>query len=106
MKLYEKHIFVCHNQRAEGAPRICCGEEMGNAIAARFKELIVENKLKMKVRTQKSSCFDWCEEGPIVTVYPEGIVYGKVTINDVEQIFNEHIQQNKPVQHLKTKFSK
>lgn len=106
MRLYEKNIFVCINQRIEGAPRVCCGEENGNAIVARFKELIVEHKLKMKVRAQRASCFDWCEEGPIVTVYPEGIVYGKITPNEVDEIFQKHILNNQPVEHLKTKFSK
>lgn len=106
MKLFEKHIFVCINQRVEGAPRVCCGEENGKAIVARFKELIVQHKLKMEVRAQRSSCFDWCEEGPIVTVYPEGIVYGKVSLNNVDEIFNHHILNNVPVEHLKTAFSK
>lgn len=106
MKLYEKHIFVCINQRIEGAPRICCGEENGKIIVSRFKELIVEHKLKIKVRAQRSSCFDWCEEGPIVTIYPEGIVYGKITPYEVDEIFEQHILNNQPVEHFKTKFSK
>lgn len=106
MKLYETHIFVCINQRVEGAPRISCGEEKGKAIVARFKELIVEHKLKMKVRAQRASCFDWCEQGPIVTVYPEGIVYGNVSLQNVDEIFEQHILNNKPIESLKTKFSK
>lgn len=106
MRLFEKHIFVCINQRSETAPRVCCGEETGKAIVARFKELIAEHKLKIKVRAQRASCFDWCEEGPIVTIYPEGIVYGKTTLNSVEEIFEQHILKNNHVPHLKTKFSK
>lgn len=106
MKLYEKHLFVCINERAEGAPRVSCGEVNGTAIVARFKALIVENKLRMKVRAQRASCFDWCEHGPIVTVYPEGIVYGKVTINDVEEIFENHILNNIPVKRLMVDFKK
>ena len=106
MRLYENHIFVCINERAEGAPRICCGEEHGKNIVARFKELIVAHKIKMKVRAQRASCFDWCEDGPIVTVYPEGVVYGKVGLNDVDEIFEQHILKGSPVVRLKTKFSK
>jgi (2Fe-2S) ferredoxin len=106
VKLYEKHIFVCSNQRAEGAPRVSCGENHGNEIVARFKALIVENKLRMKVRAQRTSCFDWCEQGPIITIYPEGVVYGKVTLEDVEEIFESHIINNQPINRLKTEFSK
>ena len=106
MKLYEKHIFVCSNQRAEGAPRISCGETHGSDIVARFKTLIVENKLRMKVRAQRASCFDWCEQGPIVTIYPDGTVYGKVKLEDVDEIFESHILNGQPVTRLKTEFSK
>lgn len=105
MKLYEKHIFVCINERVEGAPRVSCGEKNGKAIVARFKELIVEKKLKVKVRAQRASCFDWCEDGPIVTVYPDKVVYGKVSLNDVDEIFEQHILNNNHVVRLKTKFS-
>ncbi len=106
MKAYEKHLFVCINQRPEGAPRICCGEETGIAIVARFKELIAEHRLKTKVRAQRASCFDWCEQGPIITVYPEGIMYGKISLGDVDEIFNSHILNNVHVDRLKTSFSK
>ena len=75
---YQKHIFVCNNQRAAEAPRKSCGEHTGNEIAARFKELIKEHKLRMKVRAQRASCFDICEQGPILVVYPEGVFYGKI----------------------------
>ncbi len=104
MKLYEKHIFVCINQRQEGA-RVCCGEETGKAIASRFKELITEHKLRTKVRAQRTSCFDWCEHGPIVTVYPDKVVYGNITLADVDKIFNSHILNNQLVERLKTDFS-
>lgn len=106
MKAYEKHLFVCINERAEGAPRVSCGESKGTEIVAKFKSLIAENKLRMKVRAQRASCFDWCENGPIVTVYPEGIIYGKVSIDDVDEIFQSHIQNNNPVKRLMVDFNK
>ena len=97
---FEKHIFVCINERTPGAPRKCCGEETGTAIATRFKELIQENKLRMTVRAQRSSCFDICEQGPIAVVYPEGIFYKGICVNDVDEIFEQHILKNKPVERL------
>lgn len=106
MKPYEKHLFVCINERPEGAPRQSCGETTGKKIVARFKELIIEHKLRMTIRAQRASCFDWCENGPIVTVYPEGIIYGRVSLNDVDEIFREHLLNNRPVKRLKTPFSK
>jgi (2Fe-2S) ferredoxin len=103
---FEKHIFVCINERAPGAARQCCGDETGTAIAKRFKELIQENKLRMKVRAQRSSCFDICEHGPVAVVYPEGIFYKGISVADVDEIFEQHILNNKPVERLQLRIPK
>ena len=103
---YEKHIFICNNQRDENAPRVSCGETTGNEIAARFKELIQEHKLRMRVRAQRTSCFAICEKGPIMVVYPEGVFYGGVNLEDVEDIFEQHILNNRPVERLRLHFEK
>ena len=103
---YQKHIFVCINEREPSALRKSCGEETGLAIAKRFKELIQENKLRMSVRAQRASCFDFCEDGPIAVVYPEGVFYKKISLNDVDEIFEEHIVNNRPVERLQLTFPK
>lgn len=100
---FKKHIFICINERATGATRKSCEEETGMAIANRFKELIKAHKLRMSVRAQRSSCFDICEQGPIAVIYPEGIFYKEISVSDVDEIFEQHILNNKPVAHLRLK---
>jgi (2Fe-2S) ferredoxin len=46
-----------------------------------------------------------CEAGPSVVIYPEGTFYGKVQLNDVEEIVTEHLQNNRPVERLLMDFS-
>jgi len=101
---FTKHIFICINQREEGAPRRCCGEAHGTELAAQFKALIKTHQLRMKVRAQRSSCLDLCEKGPTMVVYPEGIFYGNVQLEDVPEIFEEHILNNRPVERLRLNF--
>lgn len=103
--LYEKHIFICVNQRAEGE-RVSCGEVKGMELVNAFKEGIKKRGLKTKVRAQKTGCLDICEWGPNVVVYPQGIFYGKVQLADVEEILEEHVVNNRPVERLMLKFSK
>jgi (2Fe-2S) ferredoxin len=103
--LYEKHIFICVNQRAEGE-RVSCGEVKGMELVNAFKEGIKKRGLKTKVRAQKTGCLDICEWGPNVVVYPEGIFYGKVQLGDVEEILEKHVVNNRPVERLILKFSK
>ena len=99
---YKKHIFICTNQKPDGKP--CCGEQKGMELVEAFKTLVKDHKLNAEVRAQKAGCFDTCTMGPSVVVYPEGIFYGKVQLTDVEEIFNEHILNNRPVERLKLNF--
>lgn len=103
---YDKHIFICTNQRPANAPRVSCGEEAGMALVAAFKEQIKSKNLNINMRAQKTGCVDICEMGPNVIVYPDGIYYGKVTLNDVAEIVEEHLLNNRPVERLLLKFKK
>ena len=102
---YEKHIFICTNQRGEGQ-RISCGEAHGLELTAAFKEAIKERKLQVSMRAQKAGCFDICEFGPNVIVYPEAVYYGKVSLADVAEIVEEHLVNNRPVERLRLYFAR
>ena len=100
MPKFAYHIFVCENIRSADDPRGCCGAKGSAEIRAKFKEEIKKRGLKGQVRANNSGCLDQCEKGPTVVVYPEGIWYGRVGINDVEEIMDSHIQGGKPVERL------
>lgn len=99
---YKKHIFICTNEREGG--KQCCGEKTGMELVGEFKNLIKENKISAEVRAQRAGCFDVCNFGPAVVVYPEGVFYGNVTLSDVKEIIDEHILNDRPVERLKLKF--
>ena len=98
--IYQKHIFVCTNQRPEGA-RVCCGEAHGTELVAAFKKEIRDRNLPCSARAQKTGCFDLCEKGPMVVIYPEGIFYGKVQLADVPEIVEKHLMEGNPVERLR-----
>lgn len=100
---YKQHIFVCTNQRPEGA-RVCCGEQHGLALTAAFKKAVKDNGLLATVRAQRAGCLETCELGPSVVVYPEGIFYGRVQLSDVEEIVREHIMNDRIVERLALDF--
>ena len=102
---FEKHIFICTNQRAEGE-RKSCGEECGLSLVKAFKKALKEKQLSGTMRAQRTGCLDACEYGPSLVVYPEGIFYGGVQPGDVDEIVSEHLVNNRPVQRLITDFSK
>jgi (2Fe-2S) ferredoxin len=100
MPKFEKHIFVCTNQRPEGHPRGCC-DPAGNAELHRlFKTKLAQRGIKGTVRANKAGCLDQCELGPTVVVYPEAVWYGHVTPADVDEIIDSHIVGGRPVERL------
>ena len=62
--------------------------------------LIKDHKLKMKVRAYRSSCLDVCKNGHTMVVYPKGIFYKNITLANVEEIFENHILNDQPVEWL------
>lgn len=102
---FDKHIFICTNQRPEGS-RVSCGEAYGLKLVADFKKKLNDRKLNIDVRAQKAGCFDICEEGPNVVIYPDGVFYGKVKPEDVDEIIEEHIVNGRIVERLKLSFKR
>jgi (2Fe-2S) ferredoxin len=101
MPKFEKHIFICTNQRPEGNPRGCCNRsgdaELHRVFKAKLKQRGVSNR---SIRANKSGCLDQCEVGPTVVVYPDAVWYGHVTPADVDEIIESHIIGGQPVARL------
>ena len=99
---YQKHIFVCINERTDG--KKSCGELVGMELVNAFKEMITKDNLNTEVRAQKAGCFDICAFGPALVVYPEGVFYGNLKLEDVKEIYESHIKNNIIVERLKLNF--
>lgn len=100
MAKFERHIFVCTNQRAEGHPRGCCSPSGEGELHKIFKTKLAQRGIKGTVRANKSGCLDQCEVGPTVVVYPEAVWYGHVSAQDVDEIIESHIIGGRPVERL------
>jgi len=100
MSRFEKHIFICTNQRDPGHPRGCCDPSASGELQKAFRSAIAKRGLKSRVRANKAGCLDQCEHGPNVVVYPEQVWYGGVGLADVEEIVESHFVGGKPVERL------
>jgi (2Fe-2S) ferredoxin len=99
---YNKHVFVCMNERPEGHERGCCASKgavkLRNYMKARAKELGVH-----QTRINQSGCLDRCELGPTMVIYPEGVWYKVTSAEDVDEIITEHLQNDRRVERLMLK---
>ncbi len=98
--IYTKHIFICTNQRPEGAAKPSCGEAHGLALVSEFKKQVKDKGLSVEIRAQKTGCLDVCDFGPALVIYPEGVFYQNVQLADVAEIVEEHLIANRRVERL------
>lgn len=101
MPAFEKHVFVCTNERAEGHPRGCCSARGSGAIRERLKELVKLRGLNSRIRVNTAGCLDQCEHGVTIVVYPETVWYGFVKPADVDEILESHLIGGQPVERLR-----
>jgi (2Fe-2S) ferredoxin len=101
MPLYEHHVFVCENRRAEDDPKGCCAAKGGVELRAALKLAAKQACRPGKVRVNAAGCLDQCAHGPTVVVYPEAVWYGRVSLEDVDEIVREHLVGGRPVERLR-----
>ena len=97
---YEKHIFICTNDRGENSARKSCGNCGGLEIRKDFVDLITKSGLKGKVRANKSGCLDICEQGPAIVIYRQGFWYLGLERKNIQKIFEHSVIGDEPVQEL------
>lgn len=96
----EKHVFVCSQSRPAGHPRGSCGQRGCREVVDEFTKQWQQRQCFTQVAVTATACLGPCGMGPSVLVYPEGIMYGNVTVADVNVIFDEHLLGGKPVERL------
>lgn len=102
MSFYDKHVFFCTNQRADGGD--CCGKRGAQQARDYVKSKITEldiSKLQNNIRINTAGCMNRCDQGPVIVVYPEGIWYTYTNEKDLDEIIEEHLRHGRVVERLK-----
>jgi len=83
---------------------VCAG---GACISSHSLEVEEELKRQLKkynledeVRIIETGCMGPCQYGPLMLVYPEGVLYKELTTKDVEEIVKEHFLKGRIVERL------
>lgn len=97
----QKHVFICVQNRPSDHPRPACGQKNAAVVAEEFYSQLQQRQLFDKVAVSTSSCLGPCSEGPSVLVYPEGVMYARVSKEDVAEIFDQHLEKGEPVERLR-----
>jgi (2Fe-2S) ferredoxin len=96
----KRHIFICTSSRINGQQKGYCHTKQSVELVNQFMEEISDRDLGGEVFVSNTGCFGICEKGPIVVVYPDNVWYGAVSGDDVEEIMEEHIENDRVVTRL------
>lgn len=95
-----KHVFVCVQRRPDGHPRGSCMAKASDAVMNAFLNEIQARNLFSEIAVTSAGCLGPCGQGPSVLVYPEGVMYGPLAVDDVKTIIEEHLLGDVPVARL------
>ena len=98
---HEKHIFICANQRPDGHPKGSCSEGGAASVADTFRAGLHARDLLGRFKVVTTGCLGFCGQGPMILIYPEGVMYQQVSAADIEVVIEEHLLGGTPVERLK-----
>ncbi|MBQ9745516.1 MAG: NADH-quinone oxidoreductase subunit NuoF [Clostridia bacterium] len=86
------HVLICGGTG--------CTSSNSVKIADSMKDELAKAGIADEVKVVLTGCFGLCALGPIMIVYPEGIFYSAVKLEDVPEIVNEHLVKGNVVERL------
>ena len=88
----KNHVLVC-----TGGGCIASG---ALEVSAAFTKELEDMGLDRENRVVETGCLGPCAVGPVILVYPDGIFYQNVKIEDVHEIVEEHLLKGRIVERL------
>jgi (2Fe-2S) ferredoxin len=88
----QRHLFLCVGEN-------CCSKESGQASWDYLKRRLSELNLTTTFRT-KAGCLRICSAGPVAVVYPDGVWYRDLTIDNLERVIMQHLVKGEVVSEL------
>ena len=100
MPSFQRHVFVCINERPADHPKGCCKAKGGVEVRDKLKAELTARGISKLVRANNAGCLDQCEHGVSVVVYPEQVWYGGVTVDDIPELVDKHLVGGEVVDRL------
>ena len=90
--MIRSHVLICGGTG--------CTSSNSPAIRKKMEESLTAHGLAEEIKVVQTGCFGLCALGPIMIVYPEGVFYSRVTVDDVEEIVENHLLKGRVVDRL------
>ncbi len=77
-----------------------CHATGSNKVSNAIEQEIEKQGIAADVDFRRTGCHGFCEQGPIVVIYPQGICYLRVQPEDIAEIVTKTIQEQQVVERL------
>ncbi|MBN2686853.1 MAG: NADH-quinone oxidoreductase subunit NuoF, partial [Deltaproteobacteria bacterium] len=92
MKVFRSHILLCGGTGCHASGSL--------AVKKSLNEELTKRNLSEEIKVVETGCNGFCAMGPIMVIYPEGIIYMLVQPEDVPELVEEHLIKGRPVERL------
>lgn len=92
MERVRAHVLICAGTG--------CTSSGAKKVEAAFQDQLAKKGLDKEVKIVETGCHGFCEMGPLVIVYPEGVFYVRVQEDDVTEIVETHLLKGRIVERL------
>ncbi|MEJ2678202.1 MAG: (2Fe-2S) ferredoxin domain-containing protein [Gemmatimonadota bacterium] len=98
MEPFRCHVYMCNQVKPEGVPG--CAANGSEAVIEAMRREIGKQGLDAEVQVTTCGSLGLCDRGPNMVVYPEGVWYSGVHVEDVPEIVREHFGEGRVVERL------
>ncbi|MGI6092097.1 MAG: NADH-quinone oxidoreductase subunit NuoF [Veillonellaceae bacterium] len=92
MEHIRSHVLICSGTG--------CVSSGSKKVEAALRDQLAQKGLDKEVKIVETGCHGFCEMGPLVIVYPEGVFYVRVKEDDVAEIVESHLYKGRIVERL------
>jgi (2Fe-2S) ferredoxin len=98
-QVFSYHVFSCYQQRPPAHPRGSCTAKGAPQLWERLAQRLQSEQLP-GVAMVGSGCLGFCDAGPLMVVYPQGVWYRPKSTSDIDEIVDKHFKAGEIVEHL------
>lgn len=92
MDLYRSHVLICAGTG--------CVSSGAKKVEAALVDELAKRGLDKEIKIVETGCHGFCEMGPLVVIYPEGVFYVRVQPEDVAELVETHLLKGRIVERL------
>ncbi len=92
MKVFRSHLLICGGTGCHASGSL----NVKKALVAELSK----RKLSEEIKIVETGCNGFCAMGPIMVVYPEGVIYMLITDEDIPELVEEHLIKGRILERL------